>query len=379
MVDLKRVLVAAPLWPGSSAVPRTNGLRALGLDVTALDTSDWWGRAPGLLCSLAHRVYCTASVRAMNQSLLRAAAENRPDVLWIDKGFWVYPWTLQAARRHARFLVHHTTDDAFGKREYAWLYRLGVRLYDLHLTSNRFSVTELPDKYGVRVVRAGMGYDRDFHVPQPGVVPHPAKIVFIGHWEAHSEQYVRVLRRAGFQVEVWGHHWRKARHPEFRSVRPLPGDRYLSTIAGAAIALCFLARGNRNESTGRSFEIPAIGSFMLAERTDEHEYLYGDGVGAAFFSNTGELLGKARHYLEHEEERRTIAATGQARCMALGLSWQDHMRREWPIVERMLTAGGGLSAADDEPFWDGFRGGQPVRLSRRRSPLGLMEHQVSGG
>ena len=379
MVDLKRVLVAAPLWPGSTAVPRMNGLRALGLDVTAVDTSDWWGGAPGLVASLAQRIYCTASVRATNQSLLRAAAENRPDVLWIDKGFWVYPSTLKAARRQARFIVHHMTDDVFGKTGYAWLYRLGIGLYDLHLTTNRFNVTELPAKYRARVVRAGMGYDQDFHVPQPAVVPDPAKIVFIGHWQAHSEEYVRVLRRAAFQVEVRGQNWRKARHPEFRSVRPLYGDRYLSTIAGAAIALCFLSRDNRNESTPRSFEIPAIGSFMLAERTDEHQYLYGDGVGAAFFSTTGELLEKARYYLEHREERRAIAAAGHARCVALGLSWQDHMRREWPIVERILTAGGGLSPADDEPFWDGFRGGQPVGLSRSRSPFGLMEHQASGG
>lgn len=376
MVDLKRVLVAAPLWPGSTAVPRTNGLRALGLEVTTLDTSDWWGGVPGLLCSLAVRVYCTASVRAMNQSLLRAAAENHPDVLWIDKGFWVYPWTLKAARRHARFLVHHTQDDAFGKLEYAWLYRLGIGLYDLHLTTNRFNVMELPDKYGVRVVRAGMGYDQDFHVPQPVVVPDAAKIVFIGHWEPHSEEYVRALRRAGFEVEVWGQNWRKARHPEFRSARPLFGSGYLSTIAGAAIALCFLSRNNRNESTMRSFEIPAMAAFMLAERTREHEYIYGDGVGAAFFSNTGELLEKARYYLDHEEERRTIAATGHARCMALGLSWQDHMRREWLITERLLL-GGALQDEDDQPFWHGFRTGAPFAPAHGAGAAGCARPHVN--
>jgi len=124
------------------------------------------------------------------------------------------------------------------------------------------------------------------------------------------------------------------------------------------IGLCFLSRRNRNDSTGRSFEIPALGVFMLAQRTAEHDFLYGDGEGVALFSDTKECVDKARYYLERAGERQAIAAAGQARSQALGLSWADHLRREWPMIERWLNAGAeSLQPQDDQPFWPGYRRG----------------------
>ena len=112
--------------------------------------------------------------------------------------------------------------------------------------------------------------------------------------------------KAGLDVRVWGHNWGKARQAELRAVKPLPQGEYAAEIARARMALCSLSRWNRNESTGRSFEIPAIGTMMLAERTPEHDFIYGDGRGAVLFSAADELVRKARYYLEDSIARRTI-------------------------------------------------------------------------
>jgi hypothetical protein len=114
-----------------------------------------------------------------------------------------------------------------------------------------------------------------------------------------------------------------------------------------------------SESASRSFEIPAIGAFMLAQRTAEHEYLYGDGVGAALFSDCEELVTKANYYLAHKDERLRIADTGHGLCERIGLSWQEHMAREWPLVDQVLHSGlDVLNRQDsDVPFWSGFRNG----------------------
>jgi glycosyltransferase involved in cell wall biosynthesis len=361
----KKILYAAPFWQGSSAVPRLRGLQKLGLEVVSLDTTSWVGNSPRIWRSLTQRLYFSNSVREMNSSLLRTTARTSPQIVLIDKGSWVYPLTLGSLHRKGCLLVHYNTDDIFTPQNHFWLHRLFLKYYDLYLTTNRLNVIEIHQRYGIRTFRAGMGYDQEFHIPLPtGDLSNlKDQVIFIGHWEPHIERYIVALNDNGIKVKVWGHNWWKARTNALRVVKPLPRAEYVKTIAQAKIALCFLSHWNRNESTGRSFEIPAIGTFMLAERTAEHKFLYGDGVGAALFSSEKELVDKVSYYLAHPEERQTIAAKGRARCQELGLSWADHMQREWPIMERLLIREGTrFHQEEDQPFWSGFRQGLPWRI-----------------
>jgi len=339
-----------------------NGLKALGLDVDVLDTSPLTSSRFRALNSLTLRTYLTPSAVEMNVAILKRAASCAPDVIWIDKGIWVYPTTLRRLKKYAQFVVHHHTDDIHGKGSFFWLHRMGMGLYDLHMTTNRWNVLEMSKNGLSNIFRVGMGYDQDYHLPPSGSnLPFLHEIVFVGHFEPHSERYVTALRKAGMDVKVWGHNWWKSKDPRFRSAKPLSHPNYVNTIASAKIALCFLSRRNRNESTGRSFEIPSIGTFLLAEHTAEHEYLYGDGIGAALFRHEQELVEKAKHYLAIESERREVAAIGHSRCISIGLSWGDHMRREWALVERFLIKGKTpVEGKDDAPFWPGFRRGDPA-------------------
>ncbi len=369
-MQLKCVLFVGPLWEGSTSVPRMNGLKKLGLDVAELDSTPWVGKGHKLLRSLNQRFYFGKSVRAMNAALLRAGKESTPDVVWIDKGNWIYPETLRNLRKYARFIIHYNTDDTFARWAYFWLHRLGIRNYDLCLTTNRWNVKEVRHRYNVPTLRVGMGYDSDFYSPPSADLSKTSAsgIVFVGHWQEYSEKCINALRKNGMDVRVWGHNWWKAKTRELRQCKHLSYADYVAVIGTAKIALCFLSKRNRNESTGRSFEIPAIGTFMLAERTPEHEYLYGDGQGAGLFSNVDELVAKARYYLEYDKEREDTALTGYNRCHALGLSWSEHFKREWPIVERiLLNDGSDLDPKDDEPFWKGFRKGEPLSDRHIRS------------
>ncbi|MBE0669381.1 MAG: glycosyltransferase [Anaerolineales bacterium] len=327
-----------------------------------LDATGWTTGAPRIINSIGQRLYCTSAVRRMNEILIAAAARSKPDVVWIEKGSWIYPSTLRRLRDYARFFVHYNTDDVFAPRNWFWLHRAGIRLYDLHLTTNRWNVLEIPKRYGVRVIRAGMGYDRDFHRPVSSDQQclERSDVVFIGHWEPHTERYISALRKAGVSVRVWGYNWRKAKDPLLRAVKPLPNEDYARTISTAKIALCFLSRWNRNESTGRSFNIPAIGTFLLAERTAEHEFFYRDGQDAALFSDEKELVEKAKLYLEDGELRQSIAKNGQARRHAMGMSESDNISREWRLAVRILSSGVmSITQDDDFPFWTGFRLGLP--------------------
>jgi spore maturation protein CgeB len=65
----------------------------------------------------------------------------------------------------------------------------------------------------------------------------------------------------------------------------------------------------------RSFEIPALGSFLLAERTPEHAALFREGEEAEFFSSVEECASKIRIYLADKPRRAAVARAGQRRCL----------------------------------------------------------------
>jgi spore maturation protein CgeB len=362
-----RILFVGPLWQGSTCLSRLDGLRTLGLEIDCLDTTHWLPPGPRLLRSIVQRTYVHRSVRRMNLRLRALLQQTRYDVVWIEKGEWIYPWTLSWVRRQGCGVIHYSTDDILGRYGHFWLHRMGIRNYDLYLTTNRWNVAEIRDRYGIKIVRAGMGFDSAFCHPIDVSGLETLDVVFVGHWEPHTEDYIMALRNAGVDVQVWGYNWWKARNAGLRRVKPLPYADYASTIARAKMALCSLSHWNRNESTGRSFEIPAIGTMMLAEYTPEHEFIYGDGKGAVLFSNLSELVEKARYYLDNPAARKAIAIAGQAISKEPGHSWTDHIRREWPVVERMLAPPGSMPVDDDDaPFWKGFRNGAPPSQAGKR-------------
>ena len=103
-------------------------------------------------------------------------------------------------------------------------------------------------------------------------------------------------------------------------------ERYASEVGRARVALGFVREICADQHTTRTFEIPAIGGFMLAHRTDEHLELFVEGKEAEFFASDEEYLEKMRYYLANEPARARVALAGHVRCMTSGYAYDDRMR-----------------------------------------------------
>jgi len=108
---------------------------------------------------------------------------------------------------------------------------------------------------------------------------------------------------------------------------------YCTALSAASICLGLLSKLVPETTTTRSFEIPACGAFMLAERTKEHTELFDEGREAEFFSSRDELVEKVIYYLKHTQERQRIAAAGRQRCLKSGYSYQDRLKEILKEIE----------------------------------------------
>jgi spore maturation protein CgeB len=96
------------------------------------------------------------------------------------------------------------------------------------------------------------------------------------------------------------------------------GDDYVHALASFKIGLGLLSKAIPEQHTTRTFEIPAAGTFLLAERTDEHRAFFEEGREAEYFDSTEELHDKVLFYLRNDAARSTIAARGRERCQRSG-------------------------------------------------------------
>jgi spore maturation protein CgeB len=165
------------------------------------------------------------------------------------------------------------------------------------------------------------GFDRDWHRPVPDPKSRFAGLVtFVGFAEQDRFDKMNLLARNSVPVHVWGNGWtramRAAAHDNLHiHGHPLIGDDYADALCNSAISLCFLRKLNHDLHTSRSFEIPACGGFMLAERTDEHRRYFEENVEAVYFGDADELLDQTRRWLADPEGRARIAAAGRQRCL----------------------------------------------------------------
>lgn len=345
-----RIGYVGTLDPGGTCYSRLEALRSVEPHVAALDTDAYLGG--GRLARWLNRVPGVgAGPRRLNADVLRFARDGRLNVLWIDKGDWVAPATLRALRAADVRLAHHVTDALWPGPVRLRLTRRRLAatapLYDHFVTSNAADFRRLHGVMPDRVLLTQLGYDeRRFHA-RPARDPDEAArwrhdAIFIGHWEPRTERGLTALIAAGVRVKIYGRAWlaRARRNPRLAGcVADSLNDRdYERALKHVLVGLCFVSEWNYNETAGRSYEIPASGTFLLAPRTREHQRDYREGEEAEFFGSEAELVAKARAALADDDRRRAIAARGHRRCTTSGYSWREIMLRDWAKISARLGA-----------------------------------------
>ncbi|MCH7663729.1 MAG: glycosyltransferase family 1 protein, partial [Chloroflexi bacterium] len=280
---MKKMLYIGQLNPGGTCLDRMHALERLGYDVVGLNVSKFQSshRVPR---SIQWRFHPRSLLHKLNDEILRIASTvSGLDIIWVDKGIWVFPETLESVKRSgACQLVHYTPDSQLIINRSKHFLK-AVKIYDHVITTKTFEV-ELYRAAGARnVVFVHQGYC-PIRFANPTFDSKFGKA--IGLISDYKPHYGKVIRRLAAQVPdvgVWGPKWRRAallgRVPRsFVMGDGVWSDNYVNALASFRIGLGLLSKYIPEQHTTRSFEIPAAGGFLLAERTDEHLEYFTEGV-----------------------------------------------------------------------------------------------------
>ena len=322
-----RALFLGENWYGSCARACCYALRRLGCDVTDIDlqtiTPQWRQRSNRAIARLLQ----PRIVREYNELILDCASQIRPDILLAFKGPAVTAATLRKLRSSGIALYNYFPDTI--PSEHGNILAEAIHEYDCVFYTKKFWAANPPDGLGKRrLVFLPHGYDPEVHrimeLDARDVSELTHDVTVIATHTAYKEKLLRGLLGVmpDLDLHIYGGLWTDPpRAPELRRhIRgmALVGSRYAKAIRAARINLAITSWTGRievDQTTTRTFEIPACGGFMLHERTPELLDLYEEGREATAFGSVEELASKIEYYLAHPEEREAIARSGHVRCV----------------------------------------------------------------
>lgn len=317
------VFYVAPLKFGTTSFQRYCSLCMINQKSVGIDTSIY-NKVFLFLYKLCFRLFKVhLDLVGANKKILNLEFGDS-DIIIIDKGLTIKPNTLKILKYRNKNIkiVSYSPDDMMNPDNQSVQYLSCFQYYDIHFTTKSYNVDELKSIGAKTVLFVNNAYSEIFHskfnFPDSS---YSFDISFIGSYE---EQRFKSLKRI---VEMYplnkifiAGNWKPEHYDYFKQSGiefhkgELTYPLYNQIIAKTKVNLCFLRKVNRDLQTTRSIEIPAMGGFMLAEYSEEHNLLFTKEIEASYFKNDEELLKKIDFFLKNDGARERIRSAGYAKC-----------------------------------------------------------------
>lgn len=334
-----RVLYLGENWYGSCARACAYALRRLDCDVQDVDLTTFIPQGRSKASRASARLLDAVYAGDYNDTIVRIAERFKPDFLLAFKAQLVTAGALRQVRATGAKLYNYYPDTS----AFAHGSTLGDALpeYDCVFFTKKFWERDVRSRVSLKnTVYLPHGYDSEIHRPfklSPGDVSQHANDVTViaSHMAAKEEILDELLAlKPALKLKIWGNRWgehcrsQRVLNKWMRS--DLTGRQYSTAIQAAKINVALMSgkvegSSQGDQTTTRTFEIPACGGFMLHERNPEVLELFEEDKEIACFGSVRELGEKIDYYLSHESERQSIAAAGRARCVP-AYSYDERMK-----------------------------------------------------
>jgi spore maturation protein CgeB len=269
-------------------------------------------------------------LRAFSADLLRAATVARPCAVITLGQVPVSGRVISRLRQGGIACCNFSTDDPFNPAVKAPWHLRDLRAYDLVFSPRRANIEELR-RLGCADVRfLPFGYDDHlFSAPANPFASEraPADVLFVGGADGDRAGFFAGFVKSGVPVALIGGRWERYPISGAHTLGLRSADCIRDMTACVPVNICLVRRANRDDHVMRSFEIPAVGGFMVAEDTSDHRDIFGDeGECVLYFKTPEEAARKCAWAIAHEDDRRRMAAAAIARLSGGGHTYRDRLR-----------------------------------------------------
>lgn len=267
-----------------------------------------------------------------NRDTLNLGLHFKPQLIIVIKGAYLSPGVLAQLRNETHsVLINYATDDPFSPVVATRDLLSGIPEYTVYACTKRNILNDIMQAGCQHAVFVPFGYDPGYHFLEPPLTVEEksrfkSDIVFIGGADADRVPIFRMLiKTKPMDLRLYGGYWNR----DFQLRRYYRGwavgRDFRMVLHGAKIALGLVRRSNRDGHSMRTFEIPACGTFMLAERTDEHLEFFEEAKEVGYFNSNEELIEKIHYYLKHDTERQHMAEASHIRVMQGHHTYRDRL------------------------------------------------------
>lgn len=281
---------------------------------------NWWlrGHRPPKLNTFSNKI--VDACRKFNPNLMLAIG-----IAPVEKRALIEIGKLKIAR------LNYLTDDPWNVRHWAPWFMEALPLYDYVFTPRKANITDLQKADCPKVFYLPFAYSPEVHFTQFPTIEEKERfesdIVFVGGADVDRISYINALIKSGFKVGLYGGYWE--RFPQTRKIThdQVGLETLRKAISATKVALCLVRRSNRDGHSMRTFEIPAIGTCMLTEDTEEHRDIFGEeGKAVVYFKTPSEMLSKVHWLLNNDDERKRLASTSHDLIIKGENRYSDRLR-----------------------------------------------------
>ena len=287
--------------------------RMVGAERAGWDVSwsvPFWGS--GLLLwrrYLQYRWRTGPDVDRYNRALLAGATSAKPGIVWVEEPIFTYASTLREIQeRTGATLVCVYSDDPRDPAKKSRHHDEAVTTYDVVFATKDDLLQRYFDAGCRGPAKFWKGFDPERIHPvaltDEDTREYGSDTTFVGHADFVGGRPARLtpllaVAREIPGTKIWGRSWAKVSWPKDLTsvVHPyqIDGLDYTKAICAAKVAIQLPSRLARDTHSSRSVEIPACRTFMLAERTVDHQTLFEEDKEAVFFGSIAELVEKAKY------------------------------------------------------------------------------------
>ena len=337
------IIVYGDLSEASGGWCYSETLKEMGHNVLSVGDPDCSGIPATLIRRIFRRVFRKIpEYQRLNniQKLIVASLNFSPQIIIVLKGLHLSPVDVSMLKSIGAWVCNINHDDFFSQNSNNWskYQRAAIPEYDYIFTTRKMNVQEVYP-LNPNVEFFSFSYYPKIH-KAVDITPNEFEkwscdVVFVGTFERHRAFFLEYLIKnlPNIKLAIHGGQWNKLSRssplrPYIKSSN-LKFDDLCKALGSAKLCLGFLRKLNRDDYTQRTFEIPACGGVLLAERTQHHMEIYSEGLEAEFFdqNSPNELCNKVSSLLLNPERLSALKRGGYSALINGKFTYRDRMTR----------------------------------------------------